>query len=366
MRYSKTIFKVLTIFLIFTQISFATSNPIPGIGIVIKRNPGGGSIKVSTGKEGGFSTQLEAGEYEVSFSQEQLQSAIGKLIKRNYPQGRYQYDGSGVEMALENSEIRINSKPLSDNIYSVNAQNSVFVISVPQGGATFSGVLNWNDEVFSNLGTENRGIDKADIRRTNNPYFKNSANEGEMVPMNRSVNENPLYEDKNKEGVNPLYGAQGKGIRENGLKKNAIDVSQEDNGTDASARTEGKLKGKIIKGGDNGMISVSDENQETPTARKGWDGSVKSGTATQRKGINEKGLKKNDAEISTTNSEKKGLNAVNVKLSKSNSEQASDLIDDANPTPQGHAVKTKGSGATSGPDVKPIKVEETKIGQPHP
>lgn len=350
MRYSKTIFKVLAIFLIFTQISFATvqSNPVPGIGIIVKKNPGGSSRIITTSNDGSFSTQLEAGEYELSFSQEQLQSAIGKLIKRNYPQGRYKYDGSGVEMALENSEIRINSKPLSDNIYSVNAQNSVFVISVPQGGATFSGVLNWNDEVLSNLGTENRGVDKKDIKRTS------------------SANQSPLYEEKNKEGVNPLYGAQGKGIRENGLKKNAIDVSQEDNGTDASARTEGKTKGKIIKAGNEGMISVSDENQETPTARKGWDGTVKSGTATQRKGINEKGLKKNDAEISATNSEKKGLNAVNVKLSKSNSEQASDLIDDANPTPQGHAVRTKGSGATSGPDVKPIKVDEIKLGQPHP
>ncbi len=189
--------------------------------------------------------------------------------------------------------------------------------------------------------TENRGVEKKDIKRTS------------------SVNQNPLYEASDKEGVNPLYGAQGKGIRENGLKKNAIDVSQEDNGTDASARTEGKLKGKIIKGGDNGMISLSDENKETPTTSKG-------GTAAQRKGINEKGLKKNDTEISTTNSEKKGLNAVNVKSSKEASIEVPNIIDDANPTPQGHAVRTKGSGATSGPDVKPVKVEQVNPGQPHP
>lgn len=207
----------------------------------------------------------------------------------------------------------------------------------------------------------------------------------------------------------------------------------------SQARTEGKLKGKISTSADNGMISVSDENPETPRVRKGWDGTIKGGKievstdselqkkgitenglkknepvsaenrgiekanikrasnavsnpmykqnnvegenplykgkneqgqnplhGTLRKGINEGGLKKNDADSNTATSEKKGLNAVNVKLSKSNSEQASDLIDDVNPTLQGHAVKTKGSGATSGPDVKPIKVEEVKIGQPHP
>jgi hypothetical protein len=125
------------------------------------------------------------------------------------------------------------------------------------------------------------------------------------------------------------------------------------------ARTEGKLKGKISTSGDNGMISVSDENPETTTTSKG-------GTAAQRKGINEKGLKKNDAAINTTNLEKKGLNAVNVKLSKETSTELPDTTKDSNPTPQGHAVKTKGSGATSGSEVKPIKVEETKIGQPHP
>ncbi len=60
------------------------------------------------------------------------------------------------------------------------------------------------------------------------------------------------------------------------------------------------------------------------------------------------------------------MNAVNVKLSKETSTEVLDIINEENPTPQGHAVKTKGSGATSGPEVKPIKVEEAKIGQPHP
>lgn len=220
------------------------------------------------------------------------------------------------------------------------------VSSEKESGSQVESSQNASNE--TNTQTENRGIDKKDVRRMS------------------SANQNPLYEDKNKEGVNPLYEAQRKGINEGRLKKNDVDAFETEHSGDPHERTQGKLKGKIIKAGNNGMINVSDENQETPTARKGWDGTVKGGTAAQRKGINEKGLKKNNAEISTTNSEKKGLNAVNVKLSKSNTEQASDLIDDANSTPQGHAVKTKGSGATSGPEVKPIKVEETKIGQPHP
>lgn len=205
------------------------------------------------------------------------------------------------------------------------------------------------------------------------------------------------------------------------------------------ARTEGKLKGKISSSGDNGMLSVSEENPETSTTIKGWDGTVKGNKkdvnnepkplkkginekglkknepvsaenrgiekanikrssntvsnpmykqnnvegenplykgendqgqnplhGTLRKGIKENGLKKNHANSNTATPEKKGLNAVNVKLSKSNSEQSSDLIDDVNPAPLGHAVKTKGNSGTTETEVKPVKVEQIKIGQPHP
>ena len=315
MSNSKTIFKILVILFLVIQYSFAASKPVPRIGIVVKKNnclPSpckstcnhDGGVALITDRLGGFSTQLEEGEYELSFPQNQLQSAINKIIKKDYPESGYQFDGSGVEMALDNSEIRVNLKPIKEKIYAINEQNGIIIIIVPSGGATFSGILSWNYAVLANSiscpegfvmqngecvaiansASENRGIDKKDIKRMN------------------SANINPMYEEKNKEGQNPLYEAQRKGIRENGLKKNAIDVFEEDN---TPTQTEGKLKGKIIKGGDNGMISVSDENKETPTTSKGWDGTVKGGTAAQRKGINEKGLKKDDANINTTNLEKK-------------------------------------------------------------
>jgi hypothetical protein len=323
MKHTKTIFKILIIFLLVSENGFAR-NPIPGIGIVVKKNnclPNpckstcnhGGAITLTTSTSGGFSMQLEVGEYELSFPQDQLQSVIGRLIKRNYPKSTFQYDGSGVKMTLDNSDIQVKSKSTRANSYTINEQNSSFVITVPKEGAIFSGVLSWNDDVLKNS-----------ISCPDGFIMKN----GECVPLINSENQ--------------------------------------------QARTEGKTKGKVIKAGNNGMISVSGENSETPTTKKGWDGTIKGkkidsdSDVSQRKGITEKGLKKNDADTDTAISQKKGLNAVNVKLSKETNTEAPNTIDDSNKESQDHAVKTKGSGATSGPEVKPIKVEETKIGQPHP
>ena len=231
MKHSKTIFKILIVFLFLSQNSFA-ANPIPGIGIVVKKNnclPNpckstcnhGGAITLTTSTSGSFSMQLEVGEYELSFPQDQLQSVIGKIIKRNYPKSTFQYDGSGVEMTLDNSDIRVKSKSTRANSYIINEQNGSFVITVPIGGATLSGVLSWNDDVL-----------KDSISCPDGFIMKN----GECVPLINSENQ--------------------------------------------QARTEGKTKGKIVKAGNNGMISVSGENSETPIAKKGWNGSIK-GTKTE-------------------------------------------------------------------------------------
>ena len=217
MKNSKKIFKILIVFLLVAQNSFAASKPVPSIGIVVKKHPGSSQAKIVTGNDGSFSSQLEAGEYEVTFPQDQLQSAINKIIKKDYIESTYQYDGSGVEMALDNSEIRVNLKPIKEKIYAFNEQNGIIIIIVPFGGATFSGVLSWNDAVLANSVSDNRGIDKADVRRMN------------------SVKENPLYKENNKEGANPLYDNKRKESDES-VKGNTI-------GTLHITKDEKRLKG---------------------------------------------------------------------------------------------------------------------------
>ena len=208
MKQSKTIFKILIVFLIISQNVFAGSTPIPGIGIVVKRNnclPNkckstcnhGGAITLTTGTSGSFSMKLEVGEYELSFPQDQLQTSINGIVEANYPKSNYQYNGYGVELVLDNSLITVISRTIENNRFAVNKKNSI-TITVPKEGAVFSGKLIWNDVVMTNSKICPEGF---------------TMQNGECIPNNISGNQ--------------------------------------------QARTEGKLKGKIVKSGDNGMISFS-------------------------------------------------------------------------------------------------------------
>ena len=214
MKYSKSIFKILIVFLLIAQNSFATT-PIPGVGVVIKKNPGGGSITVPTGNGGGFSTQLSEGVYELSFPQDQLQTSINSIVKSNFPKSNYQYDGSGVEMVLDNSQITVNAKSKKGNMFAIDKQNSSIIIKVPKGGATLSGKLGWNDAVMTNS-----------ISCPDGFIMQN----GECVPINNAGNQ--------------------------------------------QARTEGKLKGKIMQSGDNGMIRVSLNANGGTSSSTGVDNSL--------------------------------------------------------------------------------------------
>jgi hypothetical protein len=268
MKKSKTISKILIILFFFLQNSFAASKPVPSIGIVVKKHPGFSQAKIVTSKDGSFFSSLEAGEYEIYFPQDQLRSAINKIIEGDYPKSTFQYDGSGVEMSLDNSAIRVNLKPIRENNYNITEQNSTFVIVVPEGGATFSGVLSWNDAVLTKSDIDS-GQDKTDAKAKSNPYFKSNSASGEMVAMNRSVKENPLYEEKNRDEANPLFGAQRKGIRENGLKKNEIENNTVDAEVKSIAETMVNRKGNINSINNNGMPNRISMNVTVPKQTQG-------------------------------------------------------------------------------------------------
>ena len=188
MKQIKPIFNIIIFFLFIAQNSFALSKPIPGVGIVVKKNPGSGSITVATGTGGGFSIKLEEGEYVLLFPQDQLQTSINGIVKTTYPKSNYQYNGSGVEMLLDNSRIIVNVKALQGNKFAIDKQNS-FTITVPQGGATLSGMLSWNDAVMTDIKTCPDGF---------------TMQNGECVLNNNSGNQQSRTEGKTKGKVTDL------------------------------------------------------------------------------------------------------------------------------------------------------------------
>ena len=188
MKQIKPIFNIIIIFLFLAQNSFAISTPIPGVGIVVKKNPGGANIVVPTGIGGGFSIKLEEGEYVLIFPQDQLQTSINGIIKTDYPKSNYQYDGAGVEMVLDNSAIRVNVKALQGNKFAIDKQNDI-IITVPKGGATLSGMLSWNDAVMTDIKTCPEGF---------------TMQNGECVLSNNSGNQQLRTEGKTKGKVKDL------------------------------------------------------------------------------------------------------------------------------------------------------------------
>lgn len=285
MKHLKSLFKILVILLLVTQNSFASVKPISGIGIVVKSQGSGSAEVVQTGGNGGFSMQLEAGEYELSFPQEQLKSVINSIIGRNYPKSTYQYDGSGVELTINNPEIIVMLKPAEGSIYTVEAQNSSVIIRVPRDGIILSGILGWNDALMKNLiscpdgfvmldgncvskindVTQNRGIDKKDIRRKSMENISDKTNRkgwDGTVKGNSKRTENTLDETQRK--------AIDAGSKETAYKRISMNVTvpkQTQGATFGEKVNSGKINVTLVEGGCV-VLFPSDEGYRVNTADK--------------------------------------------------------------------------------------------------
>ena len=286
MKQLKSFLKILVILLLVTQNSFAASKPVPSIGIVVKKNPGSVSMDVmQTGDNGGFSLQLEAGEYELSFPQDQLKSVINSIIGRNYPKSTYQYDGSGVELTINNPEIIVMLKPAEGNIYTIEAQNSSVIITVARDGTTLSGILGWNDGVMKNLIScpdgfvmqngncvpkindisQNRGIDKKDIRRKaleNSSDKTNRKGWDGTVKGNGKRTENTLDETQQK-----AIDAASKETAYQRISMNVTVPKQTQGATFGEKVNSGKINVTLVEGGCV-VLFPSDEGYRVNTANK--------------------------------------------------------------------------------------------------
>jgi hypothetical protein len=76
----KSIIYLLFVFAISafsTNMVFATSEPIPGVDIIVKKNPGGIVVfRGQSGKDGKFACKLEEGNYELQLSYDQIKRVL--------------------------------------------------------------------------------------------------------------------------------------------------------------------------------------------------------------------------------------------------------------------------------------------------
>lgn len=60
--------------------AFAVNNPIPGIDIIVRKEPGGSAMRVQTGRDGGFTfAKLTPGTYTLTLDGKSLAMALEKL-----------------------------------------------------------------------------------------------------------------------------------------------------------------------------------------------------------------------------------------------------------------------------------------------
>ena len=133
----KSIYSILLLFMLslgFANMGFA-ANPIPGVDIIVKKDPGGHSVAiVQTGKDGKFTAKLPEGQYELSISYSQIERVMSS--------DRTFKHGNAITLMLDNGawDVMVNGKK-SERKIAVNNTVTAIIISVPKGGATISGSL---------------------------------------------------------------------------------------------------------------------------------------------------------------------------------------------------------------------------------
>jgi hypothetical protein len=129
-KMKKPFLSFLLLFTVFATAAFATE-PISGIGIIVRTNPGGKPAESSrTGKDGKFSISLPAGNYDLTIVFNDVVKAIG--TGKNW-------DGNTVTLSYRNSEVRT-KVPFKEII----TKNSLPITITTHGAnTTIDGVLSY-------------------------------------------------------------------------------------------------------------------------------------------------------------------------------------------------------------------------------
>jgi hypothetical protein len=114
---------VFAIIAFSTNMVFATSDPIPGVDIIVKKNPGGIVVfRGQSGRDGKFACKLEEGNYELQLSYDQIKRVLSAKNK-NYDSNP---KGCKIELIFEGetANVKVPAKVL------INKETGTINISV--------------------------------------------------------------------------------------------------------------------------------------------------------------------------------------------------------------------------------------------
>ena len=142
MKQLKTI-SLLVLLLIMGQDVLASNPPFPGVGVVVKKNPGGGASRATTDNAGNFSLELVKGSYLISLDKNQLLTAGQLLVAAQNPKSNYVFNGDGTQLAISENENIIMSQLEGD------AGTDLLLITAIKP-TTLQGTVQWDSSVMEN------------------------------------------------------------------------------------------------------------------------------------------------------------------------------------------------------------------------
>lgn len=110
--FKHVLFLLFIIILSNSNVNAQNSAPIPGINIIVKRNPPGIVFNLQTKEDGTFSTKLKAGKYDLSLSYDEIIKTISAR-DRNFAADKDKYD---ILLTLKGKGIKVMGDTLPKTI----------------------------------------------------------------------------------------------------------------------------------------------------------------------------------------------------------------------------------------------------------
>lgn len=159
MKQNKTFKIILTLccFLAFSVSTLASAPPVKGVGVVVKKNPGGGASKATTGNDGNFTLEMTKGSYLISLDKDQLMKAGQELVKTSNPKSTYLFNGDGTQLVIADNENIIMSQleGVSSKLREIKCDNIIMITVLKP--TTLRGSVLWDDTVITQGISEGSG-----------------------------------------------------------------------------------------------------------------------------------------------------------------------------------------------------------------
>ena len=112
----------------FANLAFAAAH-IPGISVIIFRNPGGITVTSQTGNNGKTSFKLAQGNYDLTISYAEIMKVINRLEKNKVNKGGYT-----IILSTEQGSVPLSVNGRPNDKITISKETGNINLNIPKGG----------------------------------------------------------------------------------------------------------------------------------------------------------------------------------------------------------------------------------------